>query len=311
MHQGAFWKVSGLAGEAETDYLKYERAAAAYARFCGRDIADAPEALIGKSARAAWFAAAQNAKTHKRRRIGIYVVGGVLIAATIGLAATFPALLALVIGLPASWLIGTTMRTGYRSQEPRLESLIEEATPDERDCILNLDEFCRRAASGRFGVVERHPDGSRREFNSDWLKCFAADGGKLLVLSSNPADWLMIRRRPVPRGEILIDIRGSVASTEITSRTLIDVENAEQFETKLQWLLGHAGGSGTKADSFRKVLGLVVAFRRPDFVGKSFEAQKEALEKEGYGRSMIEKVHAGIYEPFQRFLRTLPLNEFP
>ncbi len=237
--------------------------------------------------------------------------GGLAIIAVRLATEPYPAIIALMVGWAASWVIGITLRRGYKSDEPRLETLIETATPEERDCILSLDEFCRRAASGRFGVVERHPDGSRRELSTDWLRCFAADGGKLLVLSSDPADWLMIRRRPVPRGEILIDIRGSVASTEITSRTLIDIEDAEQFDAKLQWLLGRAGGNGTKAESFRKVLGLVVAFRRPEFVGKTFEVQKEALEKEGYGRSMIEKVHAGIYDPFQRFLRTLPLNEFP
>jgi hypothetical protein len=109
----------------------------------------------------------------------------------------------------------------------------------------------------------------------------------------------------------LIDIRGSVASTELTSRTLIDLDDNERFEAQHQWLLAHARGNGAEAAGFRKVLNLIVAFRRPAFAGKTFEEQKDVLEKEGYSRSMMEKVHSGNYAPFQRFLRTLPLNEIP
>ena len=142
---------------------------------------------------------------------------------------TLWAIAALLPGLPAGWLIGNTMRRGYKSDEPSLALLIAAASPRDRNSILNLQEFCNRAASGKFGVVERYPDGSVRELSSDLLKCFAANGGKMLVLSADPANWLLIRRRPVPRGEILIDIRGSVASTELTSKTRIDLEDVERF----------------------------------------------------------------------------------
>jgi len=301
-----------LAIGTQGEYLKYERAAAALAHFCRRSAADNPKSLIGEKAYNAWFDAARRAAISRRRRMAIYSVAGGLVAVAIGLALLpLPAIVALLPALPAGWLIGSTMRRGYRSDEPTLETLIDGATPEERDHILNLEEFCKRAASGKFSVVERYPDGSIRELDADRLKCFAADGGKLLILSIDPADWLLIRRRPVPRGEILIDIRGSVASTELTSKTLIDLEDAERFENQLQWLLGHARGNGSEAAGFRKVLNLIVAFRRPEFAGKTFEAQKDALEKEGYSRSMLEKVHSGNYAPFQRFLRTLPLNEIP
>ncbi|CAN5459719.1 hypothetical protein BH10PSE12_BH10PSE12_15010 [soil metagenome] len=299
-----------MAGTAQYDYVKYERAAAAFARFCCRNATATPASLIGKKASEAWLAAGSATVRGKRKRIGIYVFGAVLAVIAVAMSIQpFPLNLGLLIALPASWLLGTTMRNSYKSDEPSLEFLIEAATPDERNGIINLDEFCRRAASGRFKVIERHPDGSVRELNADWLKCFAADGGKLLILSSDPADWLRIRRRPVPRGEILIDICSSVASSQLSSRALIYDEDPERFEARIQWLRDRAGGP--KGDGFQNVLGIIIAFRRPDLAGKTFNAQKAAIAKDGYGRSMIEKVHAGIYEPFQRFLQTLPLNEFP
>jgi hypothetical protein len=301
-----------LASATQGDYLKYERAAVAFARFCHRTAADNPAALIGTKAHTAWFDAACNSAKSRRQRFSIYAVSGCFVTLALWLALQpLPAIVALLPALPAGWLIGNTMRRGSRSEEPRLEALIGGATPEQRDRILNLEEFCNRAASGKFGVVERFPDGSARELSAGWLQCFVADGGKLLILSTDPTDWLLIRRRPVPRGEILIDIRGSVGATELSSKTLIDLADPARFEMILQWLLDHAGGTSSEAAAFRNVLNLVVAFRRPEFAGKRFETQKEVLEKEGYSRSMLEKVHSGNYAPFQRFLRSLPLNEIP
>ena len=301
-----------MAHESQDDYLKLERAACAYARFCHRPLTEPPAQLIGETAKARWHDAARRSESSRRKRIGIYIVSGLLAATAIGLALQpLPALVSVIPALPAGWLIGRTMRRGYTSDDPKLETLIDAASPDQRDRILNIEEFCRRAASGKFRVAERYPDGTIHDFSAEMLKCFVADGGKLLVLSTDPKDWLLIRRRPVPRGEILIDIRGAVASTELTSKSLIDLVDDKVFDAKHQWLLAHARETSSDATGFRHVLNLIVAFRRPEFAGKPFEHQKEALEKEGYSRSMMEKVHSGNYEPFQRYLRSLPLNEIP
>ena len=301
-----------MASDAQRDYLKYERAGVAFARFCRRPSADTPKLLVGDKAGTAWFEAARRAATSRRYRLARYGLASSLVVAAIALALQpLPAIAALLPALPAGWLIGNTMRRGYTSDEPTLESLIEGATPEQRDHIFNLEEFCKRAAGGKFGVAERYPDGSIHELGADLLLCFAADGGKLLVLSTNPADWMLIRRRPVPRGEILIDIGGAVAASELTSKSLIDLADAARFDAQLQWLLGHARGDSADAKGFCRVLNLVVAFRRPELAGKSFEDQKATLEQEGYSRSMLEKVHSGNYAPFQRFLRSLPLNEIP
>ena len=56
-------------------------------------------------------------------------------------------------------------------------------------------------------------------------------------------------------------------------------------------------------------LAKIIALARRE--GKTFEQKKEKLRNEGTADSRMEKIHAGIYPPFNSFLRTLPMHEFP
>jgi len=306
--------VDGLTQSVQSDYLKYERAADAFARFCKVDIATTPKAMIGEEALSAYIDSASRSRANTRRRVWTYALAGAL-ALPASYLAVHPQLSILAIppALTAGILLGRTKRIGLRTDEPRLETLIAEVSQDHRNNILNLDEFCRRAASGRFGIVQRHPNGSIHPFNNDLLKCFSADGGKLLVLSDAPEDWWRaIRRKPVPRGEILIDVRSAVASGLLTSETLIKMDNEEAFEAKHTWLLERARSDDKTSKSFRLLLNLIKAFRRPDIKALGTLKEKEdILEKEGFSRTVIHRMHSGNYEPFQSFLKTLPLHELP
>jgi hypothetical protein len=309
----AFWKASGLAGATQDDYLKYERASAAFARFCKSDTTTSIIAMLGEPAISAYSAAAAQSRANKLERTGTYWLGAGLTALALYIATRpMPRAISAATAMPAGLLVGRAMRIGHRTDEPRLETLICEAPQAHRDNILRLDEFCRRAASGSFGIVDRHPDGSIRPIDDDMLKCFSADGGKLLVLSDDPADWLAIRRRPVPRGEILIDIRSAVASNLLTSETLIHMADEEMFEAKFQWLLARARGDDQTSRSFRHQLNLINAFRHPAILAlDKLKDKEDALEKEGFGRTVAHRMHSGNYEPFQNFLKTLPLHELP
>ncbi len=102
-----------------------------------------------------------------------------------------------------------------------------------------------------------------------------------------------------------------VASVFITSRTLLDTADRDLFDRRIEWLLSHADKAGDKANSFREAVQMIVALRRPDLDGLTFERKKELLCAEGFGESRMEKIHAGVYPAFRNFLRSLPMHEFP
>ena len=54
--------------------------------------------------------------------------------------------------------------------------------------------------------------------------------------------------------------------------------------------------------SFREAVQAVVALRRPEFEGLTFEQKKQRLsENKEFSASRLEKLHAGIYPPFNNF----------
>lgn len=308
------WETYGLAQSVQSDYLKYERVADAFARFCKQPVATSPTSIIGEPAAAVYLQSAAKSQADKKHRTFIYIGAACLtgLAAYLATQPLYNGVLGALLALPVGLFAGHTMRQSLRTNEPRLETLISDVPQEKRDNILSFEEFCRRAASGKFGIVERYPDGSIQPFDDDMLKCFSADGAKLLILSDNPGDWLAIRRARVPRGEILIDARSAVASNLLTSETLIKMDDEEAFEAKHQWLLERARGEDKTSRSFRLLLNLIKAFRRPEIAALGTLKEKEdVLEKEGFTRTVIHRMHSGNYEPFQSFLKTLPLHELP
>jgi hypothetical protein len=308
------WEADELAQSVQSDYLKYERAADAFARFCKQPVATTPKSIIGDPAAAVYLQSAAKSQADKKYRTVIYIVAVCLtgLAAYLATQPLYNGVLGTVLALPVGLFAGHTMRQSLRTNEPRLETLISDVSQEKRDNILSFEEFCRRAASGKFGIVERYPNGRIQPFDDDMLKCFSADGGKLLVLSDNPRDWLAIRRRPVPRREILIDARSAVASNLLTSETLIKMDDEEAFEAKFRWLLERARGDDSTSKSFRHLLNLIKAFRHPDIMALgTLKAKEDVLENEGFTRTIIHRMHSGNYEPFQKFLKTLPLHELP
>ena len=109
--------------------------------------------------------------------------------------------------------------------------------------------------------------------------------------------------------ELRVKLAGRVASTLVTSRTLLDTLDRNLFDRRVDWLLSHA--NQPRSDSFRQAVQIVVALRRPELDGLTFERKKEILCAEGMNASRLEKIHAGVYPAFNGFLRSLPMHEFP
>ena len=110
--------------------------------------------------------------------------------------------------------------------------------------------------------------------------------------------------------ELLVKLGGSVAPAFVTSRTLLDTADRDLFDRRMTWLLAHSEAD-PRANSFREAIQIIIALRRPELDGLTFERKKEILRKERISDSRMEKIHAGVYPAFNNYLRQLPMHEFP
>jgi hypothetical protein len=174
-----------------------------------------------------------------------------------------------------------------------------------------LEVFRNLIASGDILCEERLPDGTIKPISANMLRAFGADHGALLILSRDQGLWQCVASRPIPLSTLWVRLGGRVAPAFVTSRGLLDTSDRHLFNQRIEWLLSHADQSNHRAGSFREAIQIIVALRRPDLDGLTFERKKEFLCAEGFGESRMEKIHAGIYPAFNNFLRTLPMHEFP
>lgn len=195
--------------------------------------------------------------------------------------------------------------------ELEIDELITEPNEALQRNLRALDDFRNLIANGDMPCEERLPDGSVKPLTAQTLHAFHADHGALFILSRDQGIWQCIPRRPIPMSALWVRLGGRVAPAFVTSRGLLDTSDRQLFDQRIEWLLSRADQSNHRARSFREAIQIIVALRRPDLDGLTFERKKELLCAEGFGESRMEKIHAGIYPAFNSFLRTLPMHEFP
>ena len=217
--------------------------------------------------------------------------------------------LSLLLGGGAAFILAH-FRTKVRNE---LEIDEIDAKPNEtlERNLQALDDFRNLIASGDIPCAERLPDGTVKLLAKNALRAFLADHGALLILSREQGLWQCIPHRPIPMSALWIKLGGRVAPMFVTSRTLLDTADQDLFDRRIAWLLSHSDQPNAQARAFREALQIVIALRRPDLDGMTFERKKEILRAEGIGVSRMEKIHAGVYQPFNDFLRSLPMREFP
>jgi hypothetical protein len=201
-------------------------------------------------------------------------------------------------------------RSKVRS-EPEIDKLIREPDDALHRNLSALDGFKNLIASGEITCEQRLPDGTVKTVSARALPAFLADHGALFILSRDQQLWQCSPHRPIPMSALWVRFGGRVAPVFVTSRTLLDTPDHALLERRVEWLLSQADKAGSKANSFREAVQIIIALRRPDFEGTTFERMKEVLRAEGMTDSRMEKIHAGVYPPFNSFLRSLPLHEFP
>lgn len=260
-------------------------------------------------------AMASAARRGRKRQIMLDTVRGVSIIIALTGAALGIFMNPLIIGAMILLAGGAAFMWAHNRSKIRAELEIDELVnePNEpvRRNLQALDDFKNLIASGEIACEERLPEGTLKPVSARALPAFLADHGALFILSRDQALWQCSPHRPIPMSALWVRLGGRVAPVFVTSRTLLDTPDHALFERRVEWLLSQADKAGSKANSFREAVQIIIALRRPELEGTTFERKKEVLRAEGMTDSRMEKIHAGVYPPFNSFLRSLPLHEFP
>lgn len=253
------------------------------------------------------------ARAGARRQLNLAIVRGVSVGwSLLSVAAAFApdyhtqSIAALLIGGAAFFWSSNQAK---RRTEPEIEDLTDD--PEVAANLRSLDAYNARIAQGDIPSEERLPDGTTRALSEDERKAFLADHSSMLVISTDQSLWQCIPRRPIPMSPIWVRVSDQADPSTITAVSLRTMTDEALFDQRIEWLLARSDQDTRSAQSFKKCLQLITAFRRKDLAGLTFERKKETLVGEGFSASMIEKMHAGDYVPFNNFLKTLPLHEMP
>jgi hypothetical protein len=294
---------------------QYQRIDEAFAGYCKQPVGTNISELIGDHA----VSMIEHAALASGRTKFIRLISGIA-AAALGFLAlwlnlhSYPAIIGYSPALVAGLWGGTLFRTTRQREEPDEAKLSKNATPDQKRNLHSLDEFRNRLAEERFASEQRLPDGTRRPLTREHRRCFIADHGRILITSHDQSLRMKIRSRPIPLSELWVGMQGSVGSAFITSRTLINMDDGDWFDRRLQWLLEKSQSDRREAVAFRNNLNLIVMLRRPNIRELTLEKKIEEVGRDsvqGFTASVTEKIHSGNYGPFERFLHALPLSEIP
>ena len=195
--------------------------------------------------------------------------------------------------------------------ELEIDQLLTEPNKTLNRNLRALEEFRSLIGSGDIPCEERLPDGTIKSLSKKLRQAFLADHGALLILSRDQALWECIPQRPIPMSPLWVKVGNRVATTELSARAIMDNPDNELFDKRVEWLLSAANQSNRSATSFRADVCVMADLRRLKLEGKGLEECKALLAKEGYGTTRVAHMNAGIYIPFEKFLATLPLHDFP
>jgi hypothetical protein len=266
-----------------------------------------PQPIIDAMTIAARRGAKQRSMLDIARAVSAFVVvAGVVVGMSIE-----PLIIGVSILLVGGAAFVWTHRRARARSELEIDELNIEADKALQGNLRALDDYCNLIASGDIPAQERLPDGTLKPLSDNTRPSFIADHGALLVLSREQSVWQYIPHRPIPMSPIWVKVGNRVASTRITARTILETSDNELFNLRTEWLLTAARQKSRQAESFRSDVCVLTDLRRLKAEGKTLDECKLLLSKEGYGPTRVAHMNAGIYAPFEKFLATLPLHDFP
>lgn len=256
------------------------------------------------------------AKRGRKRRWVLDIASGASILVAVVGSILCLAIEPMIVGTSVLVSGGLTFLWAHNRRKVRheLESdqLVTEPNKVLQRNLQALEDFRNLIASGDILCEEHLPDGTNKPTSSNMLRAFGADHGALLVLSRDQGLWQCVASRPIPMSALWIRLGGRIAPVFVTSRALLDTADRQLFDRRIEWLLSNADHANPRAQSFREDVQAIVALRRPEFERLTFEQKKQRLiENKEFSASRLEKLHAGVYPPFNKFLASLPMHEFP
>lgn len=299
-------------------------AAEALAVYCKRPATETVEELLGPDAVKAILSAPSPSNPAPRRplraslslaAIAIALAGIALpISAGAFIALFLPtAAVALIAGKP--WIDHVRDRYMNRHELSRADLAGLAGNAAQKRNLHSLEEFRRQLGNGTLKAYSVSPAGSPRPLAGHDLACFVADHGRILLVSVDHNDWAKVRARPLPRGEVWIDLGGVIARTQLTAKTLIDEPNEERYQLRIDWIRDRAMERGQFTGALISGLAIIDALRHPEVRSQPFTkampAIKAVLRGPAASDSVITKMNSGNYAEFETALHALPLEELP
>lgn len=143
------------------------------------------------------------------------------------------------------------------------------------------------------------------------LRGLKADHGRQLLISSDRRGWALVRA-PLPRGRLMVHLRGARAKCLLSSKLLMLEGDEALFESRMQWIIrqAHALEKGSKA--LINGIAHVRYLRKKRLAGMALKDVVDELDTEsGLKSEMAQKLWSGNHADFEKALKKLPLESMP
>lgn len=220
---------------------------------------------------------------------------------------------ALFAGQP--WIEYMRDRVMNRHEKSRAELAALAGSTVQKRNIQSLEEFRRQIGNGSLKAYAVSPSGAVKVLAGKDLACFAADHGRVLLVSENHNDWFSVRARPIPQGEIWINLGGTIARSQLTAKSLIEEPDEDRYQRRVAWIREQAQERGQGSGALISGLAIIEAMRHPEVRGQPFTRAmptiQAVLKGPAASESIINKMHSGNYPEFETALHALPLEDLP
>ena len=232
---------------------------------------------------------------------------------------TFLAILSIAVAV--AWIAGRPwidyLRHRYlnRHELPRADLAKLETNVAKKRNIHSLEEFRRQISRGTLKAYSVSPSGGATPLAGRDLACFGADHGRVLLVSENHNDWFSVRARPLPMGEIWVDLGGATARTQLTAKHLINEPDEQLYQQRVAWIRERAIERGQSTGVLVSGLAIIAAIRDPRVKGQPMSSAlptiRAVLSGNASSDSAITKMNSGNYVEFETALQALPLEDLP